>query len=113
MIRQANKTWHGIRAGQPDWGNESHSVAFEAVLEGEQLRVYIVLNAYWEHLDFELPPIAGHATSWHRWIDTSFDSPLDIFPWDEAPVLSECSYRVAPRSVVVLFENIGPQRVDV
>ena len=111
MIRQANKTWHGIRVGQPDWANESHSVAFEAVLEREQLRVYIVLNAYWEHLDFELPPIASHASSWRRWIDTSSDSPLDIFPWDEAPVLSDCSYRVAPRSVVVLFEKIGPQRV--
>jgi isoamylase len=86
-------------------------VAFEAVLEREQLRVYIALNAYWEHLDFELPPIATHASSWRRWIDTSFDSPLDIFPWDEAPVLSDFSYPVAPRSVVVLFEKISPQRV--
>ena len=67
-------------------------------------------NAYWQHLDFELPPIANHASSWRRWIDTSSDSPLDISPWDEAPALSDCSYRVAPRSVVVLFEKIGPQR---
>jgi glycogen operon protein len=111
MIRQANKTWHGVRVGQPDWANESHSLAFEAVLEREQLRVYIVLNAYWEHLDFELPQIARHASTWRRWIDTSSDSPLDIFPWDEAPVLSDCSYRVAPRSVVVLFEKIGRQEV--
>jgi isoamylase len=111
LMRQANKTWHGVRVGQPDWANESHSLAFEAVLEREPLRVYIVLNAYWEHLDFELPPIASHASSWRRWIDTSSDSPLDIFPWDEAPVLSDCSYRVAPRSVVVLFEKIGRQEV--
>jgi hypothetical protein len=41
-----------------------------------------------------------HASSWRRWIDTSSDSPLDIRPPDEAPVLSDCSYRVAPRSVV-------------
>jgi isoamylase len=108
MIRQANKTWHGVRVGQPDWANESHSLAFEAVLEREQLRVYIVLNAYWEYLDFELPPIASHG-SWRRWIDTSSTSPLDIFPWDAAPALSDCSYRVAPRSVVVLFEEIRPQ----
>ncbi len=72
MIRQAKKTWHGIRVGQPDWADESHSIAFEAVLEREQLRVYIALNAYWEHLDFELPPIASHA-SWRRWIDTSIE----------------------------------------
>jgi glycogen operon protein len=111
MIRQADKTWHGVRVGKPDWANESHSLAFEAVLEREQLRVYIVLNAYWEHLDFELPPIASHTSSWRRWIDTSSDTPLDIFPWDKAPVLSDCSYRVAPRSVVVLFEKFGRQRV--
>ena len=79
------------------------------MLEREQLRVYIVLNAYWKHLDIELPPIASHASPWRRWIDTSADSPLDIFPWDQAPVLSDCSYRVAPRSVVVLFEKISLQ----
>ena len=111
MIQQANKAWHGVRVGQPDWANESHSLAFEAVLDREQLRIYLVLNAYWEHLDFELPPISSHASSWRRWIDTSSDSPLDIFPWDEAPVLSDCSYRVVLRSVVVLFGNTGPQRV--
>jgi isoamylase len=111
IIGQANKTWHGVRVGQPDWTRESHSLAFEAVLEHEQLRVYIVLNAYWEPLDFELPPIAGLTCSWRRWIDTSSDAPLDIFPWNEAPVLSDSRYRVAPRSVVVFFEKIGPQQV--
>ena len=40
MIRQANKTWHGIRAGQPDWGNELHSVAFEAVPRGAAPSLY-------------------------------------------------------------------------
>jgi hypothetical protein len=70
------------------------------VLEREQLRVYIVLIACWECLDFELPAIASHApSSLGQWIDTSSDSPLDIFPSHEAPVLSDCSYRVVPRSV--------------
>jgi hypothetical protein len=42
------------------------------VLEREQLRVYIVLIAYWECLDFELPAIASHAlSSLGQWIDTS------------------------------------------
>ena len=107
LIRRADKTWHGVRVGQPDWASESHSLAFEAVIEPEQLRVYIFLNAYWEPLDFELPLVGSHASSWRRWIDTSFDSPLDICPWDDAPVLSGRIYRAAARSVVVLFEKIG------
>ena len=110
LIRQANKTWHGVRVGQPDWSSESHSLAFEAVVEREQLRVYIVLNAYWEHLNFELPMVGGHASSWRRWIDTSFNSPLDIVPWDDAPALSERIYRAAARSVVVLFEEVCRQK---
>ena len=57
LIRQASKTWHGVKLGQPDWGDHSHSLAFEAELRQEGLRVYLILNAYWEPLDFELPPV--------------------------------------------------------
>jgi glycogen operon protein len=109
LIGQANKRWHGVRVGQPDWAPESHTVALEAVVEREQLRVYIILNAYWEQLDFQLPLIGDQVCPWRRWIDTSFDSPLDIFPWNEAPVLSARIYRAAARSVVVLFDKVGWQ----
>ena len=30
VIQQANKTWHGVKLGQPDWSHHSHSLAFEA-----------------------------------------------------------------------------------
>ena len=86
LIRQATKTWHGVKLGQPDWGDHSHSLAFEAELRQEGLCVYLILNAYWEPLDFELPPAGdGGASSWRRWIDTSLDSPQDIVPWETAP----------------------------
>jgi glycogen operon protein len=82
------------------------------VVEREQLRVYIILNAYWEQLNFELPLVGDHAASWRRWIDTSIDSPLDIFPWDDAPVVIDRIYRAAARSVVVLFAKIGRLGLD-
>jgi len=28
VLRKANKAWHGVRLGRPDWGDSSHSLAF-------------------------------------------------------------------------------------
>jgi len=41
----------------------------------------VILNAYWEPLDFELPPAGnGGGNPWHRWIDTARETPNDIVP---------------------------------
>jgi isoamylase len=108
LIAQASTAWHGVRLGQPDWADHSHSLAFAAEFIQDGILVYLILNAYWELLEFELPPVGeGGAGAWRRWIDTSLDSPQDIVPWQSAPPLSGNSYRAAPRSVVVLFAEIG------
>jgi len=111
LIQQANKAWHGVKLGQPDWSEQSHSVAFSAELRREGLLVYIILNAYWEPLVFELPrPGNGGKHPWHRWIDTALDSPHDIAPWRSSPSIPGYSYRAESRSVVVLFANVtGPR----
>ncbi|HEX4570865.1 MAG TPA: glycogen debranching enzyme, partial [Dongiaceae bacterium] len=105
LIRRASKAWHGVKLGQPDWSRDSHSLAFEA--SGPMgLHIYAILNAYWEPLEFELPPVgADGAGPWHRWIDTSLDSPQDILPVAVAPGLSDHSYRAGGRSVVILFRD--------
>jgi glycogen operon protein len=69
--------------------------------------LYLLLNAYWEPLDFELPPVTEGGNPWRRWIDTALDTPHDIIPWQTAPVVSGYTYRAAARSVVVLFANAG------
>ena len=56
LIREANKAWHGVHLNQPDWSDHSHSVAFTAEIRQEKLLFHLILNAYWEPLDFELPP---------------------------------------------------------
>ena len=58
MIEKANKAWHGVKLNQPDWGEGSHSIAFGAELKAEKLLFHLILNGYWEPLDFELPPTA-------------------------------------------------------
>jgi hypothetical protein len=66
-------------------GVHSHSLAFEAMLQREGLRVYLILNTFWRPLVFELPPI-GDGGPWRRWIDTALESLQDVVPADRAGV---------------------------
>ena len=107
FIARANKAWHGVKLGQPDWGPQSHSVAFSAELKKEGFLIYIILNAYWEPLDFELPPGGnGSPNPWHRWIDTALESPHDIVPWQSAPSVPALTYRAESRSIVMLYAEL-------
>lgn len=107
FLREARKAWHGVKPGQPDWSDWSHSLAFDAELTNQKLRFYWMMNAYWEPLDFELPSPDEQAMSrWRRWIDTGLGPPLDIVEWQSAPPIPDRTYRVEARSVVVLFANL-------
>jgi pullulanase/glycogen debranching enzyme len=67
-------------------------------------RDFMMFNAYWEALDFELPLAPATARSgWQRWIDTSLESPEDIMDVAAAPPVPGTQYRVASRSVAALF----------
>ena len=104
LLRGANKAWHGKKLNQPDWSQQSHSLALSAEVRHENLFFHLILNAYWEPLEFELPLVTGAGRhSWRRWIDTSLESPADIMDWPDAPEVSGGEYRAGPRSVVVLI----------
>jgi len=108
LIREATKAWHGVRLNQPDWGDHSHSVAFTVQIRKENILLHLILNAYWEALEFEIPPSASdNPQPWRRWIDTALDTPSDIVPWMEAPVVAGLTYRAEARSVVALYAPIG------
>ena len=111
LIRQATKSWHGVKPGQPDWGDHSHSLAVSAVLKQESIEVYLILNAYWEPLDFELPAEPGPTGQWRRWIDTSLASPHDIQRWQDGPPWAEPTYRAGSRSVVVLVRGLVSAKI--
>jgi glycogen operon protein len=81
-------------------------VALSAELRKDRILFYMILNAYWEPLHFELPPLSnGSDNSWRRWIDTALDSPLDIVPWQTAPSIPGGTYRAEAHSVVLLFAD--------
>jgi len=107
LLRQAEIVWHGVKLNQPDWSPSSRSVAFSAKIRKEDLLFHLILNAYWEALDFELPAVeSGEEDPWRRWIDTALDSPQDIVEWRSSPSIEGRTYRAEPRSVVALFASI-------
>ena len=111
LLRQAKVSWHGVGLGQPDWSTSSHSLALSIEVRTQKLRFHVIVNAYWEPLDFELPPLDdGDEGRWRRWIDTALDSPHDIVEWQEASPVPGQSYQAGPRSVVVLLANAGDRR---
>lgn len=56
--------FHGVRLHQPDWSWHSRSLAMEACWRNE--RIFLILNAWWEPLVFELPA----DTAWQVRFDT-------------------------------------------
>jgi isoamylase len=112
LIREANKAWHGVRLNQPDWGDHSRSVAFTAEIRKDKLLFHLILNAYWEPLNFELPPLdTGEADPWRRWIDTALETPNDIVPWEKSPAVQGLAYRAEARSVVALYAPVSQKTV--
>jgi glycogen operon protein len=104
LIRRGIRGWHGAKLNQPDWGNNSHSIALSLEMPQEDLLVHFIFNTFWEPLDFELPAIEPTGqVSWKRWIDTSLDPPEDIAVWRNSPVVPQRPYRAGNRSVVVLW----------
>ena len=98
--------WHGVKIGMPDWGRSSHSLALSLHnLAGTQVR-YIAINAYWEPLEFALPPVADSANGgWRRAMDTSLPTPDDIAEGAKGSRVGGPSYRVNPRSIIMLHSD--------
>jgi glycogen operon protein len=108
LIKAGFKDWHGVKLHQPDWGHDSHSIAFTARLANPDHLVHFIFNAYWEALDFELPPLDDAVKNpWRRWIDTYLDSPEDIVEWRDSIAVAGSTYRVGPRSVMLLWAALG------
>ena len=109
LLRRAPIEWHGVALKHPDWSDHSHSLAFTLRSWRARLLLHGMLNAYWEPLSFELPPVSAEQ-GWRRWIDTALEAPDDICPWESAPVVTQPTYEAQPRSVVLLVLALeGPR----
>jgi glycogen operon protein len=110
LLQRAQIEWHGIGLNRPDWGQSSRSLAFTLRSLGWRFLLHAMLNAYWEPLTFELPPVPeGSTESWRRCIDTARPSPHDINRWEGGPTVTTSTYLVQPRSIVVLALSLRPE----
>ncbi len=97
-------TWHGVRLGRPDWSDASHSLAYSLRLPDGSEHLHVLLNAFWEALVFELPPLPPDR-AWHRIVHTGLSAPEDIYPPGKAPQIWEAQIELPTRSICVLWEG--------
>ena len=111
LLGQARLEWHGVKLGQPDWGHESHSIALTAWSLTGRSAFHLLVNAWQEPLEFELPSAQGlPGGCWRRWLDTSRPSPADIMPMTAASPVAGGSYLLPPHALAVVLASTGLPR---
>ncbi|ABK98053.1 glycogen debranching protein GlgX [Pelobacter propionicus] len=104
LLGQARLEWHGVRAGQPDWGDDSHSIALTAWSQSGRFAIHLMVNAWREALVFQLPPAPDvPGGCWRRWLDTSLASPDDIVALEDAPPMERACYPLPPHSLAAML----------
>jgi glycogen operon protein len=101
-----------VKLNSADWGPHSHSLA--ATVRGPRLEavLHLMLNAFWQPLDFELPAVPSECQGpWRRWIDTCREPPEDICEWRCGSPVTAPNYSVQARSLVVLIAQ-ETHRID-
>ncbi len=94
--------FHGVKLNQPDWSTASHAFAFSLHHRSACEHVHVMLNSFWQELEFQLPPTADGRV-WRRIVDTSLASPADIATAATAEAYLSAMYTVSARSAVILI----------
>ena len=102
LLREQPVQWHGVKLNEPDWRYESHTLAARVRLLGYPLVLHIIINAYWQALEFELPVLDEGQQSWRRCVDT-YLAPPRIYAAGPTRRLQGSTCWVQPRSVVMLL----------
>ncbi|BDU50604.1 glycogen debranching protein GlgX [Haliovirga abyssi] len=102
-------TWHGAKLNEPDWSNESHSLAF--MISGKDFsgeiendnNIYVALNSYWEDIEFEIPKMKN--TKWYLVVDSSKKMGEDFL--DNPKEIKAKTYKVKARSSIILISRMN------
>ncbi len=102
-------SWHGTLPWKPDWSLPSRSIAFMlcgrhgAAAGGPAHFIYCAFNMFHKPLDFTLP-VLPRGKEWHRFADTSLESPDDILePGAEVCLDGVKQLTIADRTCVILL----------
>ncbi len=102
-------SWHGIQVQEPDWGIDSHTIAFmldgskgETGAELDDNNIYVIINAYWEDLVFHLPS-PGKEKTWYVAVDSSTEK--GFYEVNKEQKVKSSVFNVRSRSLVVLIDK--------
>ena len=76
-------------------------------MRGRRFFFQVIVNAYWEPLEFELPRLKLDRNGrWRRIVDTYLEPPHDFSEMATAPIIETPAYTVQPRSIAILAAEI-------
>jgi isoamylase len=104
FIQQAKIQWHGVQSDAPDFSADSHALAATVYIEN-QGGFHLMVNAFWEPLEFSVPGTPGGCGPWLRLIDTFQDVPTEFLE-QGAAVLRLNTFTVQSRSIVLLTTGL-------
>jgi glycogen operon protein len=97
-------TCHGVKLNEPDFSPTSHSIAIEIQNTSVQEHAYVVFNAYWSPLTYQLPATKG-AERFHKILDTSLSFVSSISDLVNLPAVAEKSQAIPERSISVFMSS--------
>ena len=98
---EPNITWHGVDPGKPDWSENSHSLAFKLKHPAADEIIYVIVNAYWKSMNFNLPKLDGR--QWYKIVDTAAESGYDYVPEKDRVAHKRGIIKVKDRSIILLM----------
>ena len=97
----ADITWHGTKLGSPGFDDpQGRALACTIAGFGGDADLHVMMNMFWEPLDFEVPVDPHRA--WHVAVDTFAPTPRDFANQIPDRPLARSSCTVQGRSIVIL-----------
>jgi len=95
--------WFGSQGGLPNWSDPTEKRFACLIHEDEQRTLFLMFNAGADSVDFGLPSLLK-GTRWYLAVDTSRETPRDLFTSGEEPLWDDPQpYRLSPRSCAILL----------
>jgi hypothetical protein len=77
--------WFGPHGGLPNWSDPNSKQFACLIHEDQRNSLYLMFNAWAEAADFGLPPVLP-GTRWYLAVDTSRETPQDLFAAGKEPL---------------------------
>jgi isoamylase len=95
--------WFSPQGGLPDWDDPKVKQFACLIHEDKQQALFLMFNAGDAAIDFDLPSVPPEAR-WHLAVDTSTETPKDLFAAGEEPLWKDAAtYNLSPRSSAILL----------